>query len=138
LRDYYQGFLSKPDEKPRVPEQAYSERAALQDQFIKRLYEIIEAHLDESGFRAESLAEEVAMSVRTLTRKLGSLVGVSPARLIRTYRLARSKQLLKEGHGVSETAYMVGFEHPTNFATAFKEVYGLTPSEFGLSNGVSH
>ncbi|GAB3038118.1 hybrid sensor histidine kinase/response regulator transcription factor [Spirosoma pulveris] len=135
LQGYYQRQLNNPDEKATPLEAESAERLAGQDTFLKKLYEIIEAHLDESTFRAESLAEEVAMSVRTLTRKLSTLVGVSPARLIRTYRLNRSKELLKAGHGVSETAYLVGFEHPTNFATAFKEVYGQTPTYYVL-NGV--
>lgn len=105
----------------------------VQDAFLQKLNRIVEVHLDDSLFRAESLAEEVAMSLRTLTRKLATLAGVSPARLIRSYRLRRAAELLQAGHPVSETAYLVGFEHPANFATAFKEMYQQTPTEFSAT-----
>jgi signal transduction histidine kinase/AraC-like DNA-binding protein len=101
-----------------------------QDAFLARVNQIIEAHLDDSSFRAESLADEVAMSIRTLTRKLTMLAGIGPARLIRTYRLRRAAELLQAGHPVAETAYMVGFDHPTNFSTAFKEYFGQPPSDY--------
>ncbi|MCY7356717.1 MAG: response regulator [Rudanella sp.] len=134
IRTYYQRSLIKLDPEPTLIRTEEGNGFTPQDSFMKKLYGCMEAHLDESAFRAESLAEDVAMSVRTLTRKLHSLVGVSPARLIRTYRLRRACELLRGGHPVSETAYLVGFEHPTNFATAFKEVYQLTPTEFVTAN----
>ena len=132
LREYYQRQLSSLPASG-APNPATEEVAKpVQDAFLTRLNHIIEAHLDDSTFRAESLADEVAMSIRTLTRKLTTLAGISPARMIRTYRLRRATDLLRAGHPVSETAYLVGFEHPANFATAFKEVYQQTPSEFIL------
>ena len=127
LRDYYE---KKTGLYPTLTEAPEPSRMAAQDAFVARLNQLIEAHLDDSSFRAESLADEVAMSIRTLTRKLSMLAGVSPARLIRTYRLRRALDLLRAGHPVSETAYMVGFNHPTNFSTAFKEVYKRSPSEY--------
>jgi CheY-like chemotaxis protein len=134
LRDYYQRQLEGPisTAAAKLPKQV--EKATRQEAFLIRLHTIIEAHLDDSTFRAESLAREVAMSVRTLTRKLSSLAGISPARLIRTYRMRRATEFLQAGHPVAETAYLVGFEHPANFATAFKEVYQQTPTEFLSSN----
>ncbi|AUD03686.1 response regulator [Spirosoma pollinicola] len=130
IRDYYLRSLTKPDPQPTLTVPEADKPVTPQTVFMNKLYRCIETHLDESAYRAEALADDMAMSVRTLTRKLHSLVGVSPARLIRTYRLRRACDLLKIGHPVSETAYLVGFEHPTNFATAFKEVYQQTPTEF--------
>ncbi len=127
LRDYYE---KKIGTSPTVPEAPEHLQTVVLDAFVERVNRLIEAHLDDTDFRAESLADEVAMSIRTLTRKLTTLIGVSPARLIRTYRLRRALDLLRAGHPVSETAYMVGFNHPTNFSTAFKELYKLSPSEY--------
>lgn len=128
LRDYYQRqFTIVTTTKSTAGD---SIRTTAQDVLIDKLNQIVEAHLDDSTFRAELLAEEVAMSVRTLTRKLSTLTGVSPARYIRIYRLRRAAELLRGGYPVSETAFMVGFEHPANFATSFKEVFRQTPTEF--------
>jgi signal transduction histidine kinase/AraC-like DNA-binding protein len=126
LREYYEKKMGMAP----AAEEPSQLRMAAQDAFLSRLNQIIEAHLDDSSFRAESLANEVAMSIRTLTRKLNVLTGVSPARLIRTYRLQRAAELLQAGHPVTETAYMVGFDHPTNFSIAFKHLYKKTPSEY--------
>ncbi|WAC15405.1 ATP-binding protein [Dyadobacter pollutisoli] len=127
LRDFYEKKIGLSPTVPQGPEPL---RMAVQEAFVARLNLLIEANLDDSSFRAESLADEVAMSIRTLNRKLTMLAGVSPARLIRTYRLRRAIDLLRAGHPVSETSYMVGFDHPTNFSTAFKELYKKSPSEY--------
>jgi signal transduction histidine kinase/DNA-binding response OmpR family regulator len=102
----------------------------LSDAFLTRLYQVLESHLDDSEFDPEALASQVAMSVRTLSRKLNALTGISPAKFIRLYRLRRAVQLLQAGHSVSETAYQIGFDNPSYFATAFKEHYQKTPSEY--------
>ena len=127
LRDYYQRHFANAITTALNGD---ADMPSVQDAFLTKLNGIIEAHLDDSMFRTELLAEEVAMSLRTLTRKLSTLVGVTPIRFIRNYRLHRATELLRAGHSVSETAYMVGFEHPANFATAFKEVFRQTPTEF--------
>lgn len=100
------------------------------DPFLVALYEVIEKYLDNPLFGVEMLAEEVAKSPRTLSRKLQTLTGTSPARLIRSYRFKRAVEFLASGYSVSETAYQVGFDNPSYFATAFKEFYGQTPSEY--------
>ncbi|SOD92122.1 hybrid sensor histidine kinase/response regulator transcription factor [Spirosoma fluviale] len=111
----------KADETPPV---------TAREAFLTKLNKIIEANLDDSNFRAETMADEVCMSIRTLTRKLTMLTGISPGRLVRTYRLRRAIDLLRQGHPIAETAYMVGFENPSYFTRAFKEIYQKTPSEY--------
>ncbi|HLL93403.1 MAG TPA: response regulator [Spirosoma sp.] len=134
LREYYErqfSSLSLAGESEEVLP------VSAQDAFLTRLNQLIEAHLDDSDFRAESMADEVAMSIRTLTRKLTMLAGISPARLIRTYRLRRAIDLLRQGHPIAETAYMVGFENPSYFTRAFKDFYQQTPSEYLAVSGHS-
>jgi DNA-binding response OmpR family regulator len=100
------------------------------DAFTEKLYSLIEANLDNPALDPEILASEVAMSVRTLNRKLHTVMGIPAAKLIRVYRLKRAATLLKSGQSVSDTAYQIGFESPSYFATAFKEYYQKTPSEY--------
>jgi AraC-like DNA-binding protein len=111
------------------PEGVFPPRS-VSDAFLQNLYQTIETHLDNPDLNPEVLASAVSMSVRTLNRKLNTLTGMSAARLIRLYRLKRAVQLLQAGHSVSETAYRVGFDNPSYFATAFKEHYHKTPSEY--------
>ncbi|TDB68932.1 response regulator [Arundinibacter roseus] len=102
----------------------------VQDKFLRKVYELIEERLDDSAFSVESLAEMLAISRKTLYRKIQGLTQLSPNELIRQYRLKKATNLLKIGYSASETAYMVGFETPSYFGQCFKELYGLTPMEY--------
>ncbi|CAN5902675.1 hypothetical protein BH24BAC1_BH24BAC1_34730 [soil metagenome] len=97
----------------------------------------MEKHLDNPGFGTEWLAQETNMTVRSLSRKLNSLTGTSPARLIRSFRLQKAAELLRAGHSVADTAYKVGFESTSYFATAFKEFHHQTPTEFVAASSVA-
>ncbi len=94
------------------------------------LYQVLDEQLDNSSFDLDALAAAVAMSRRTLYRKLSSLTGVTPLEIIRDYPLLRATQLLQAGHSVSQVAYQVGFESPSYFGQCFKEKYQLSPSEY--------
>lgn len=75
----------------------------------------------------------MAVSTRTLQRKLSSLTGMSGSELIRSYRLNKAALLLKEGHSVSDTAYEVGFEGLSYFSKCFKAQFSVSPSEYAVS-----
>ncbi|GAA4455784.1 hybrid sensor histidine kinase/response regulator transcription factor [Nibrella saemangeumensis] len=122
LRRYYAGQLSAVEE-PLQPE-------AVQDPFLQQVYGLLDAHLDDSTFGVDQLAEGLAMSRRTLHRKLTTLIELSAGDVIRQYRLKRAAELLRQGYPVAQTAYQVGFESPQYFSRAFKEFYQYTPSEF--------
>jgi len=129
LRAHFSAQLTHPDEPIRSETNS--------DPFINNLYTHLEAHLDDSQFRVGELAEAIGMSRRTLHRKLTSLTGLNVSDLIRHYRLKRSRDLLQQGHNVSETAYMVGYESASHFSTTFKELFGMTPTDYmlGMSTG---
>jgi signal transduction histidine kinase/AraC-like DNA-binding protein len=124
LRAHYQERLTQAD----VPFQGQSE--TMTDKFLQKLYGLIELHLDDSQFGVEELAHEVGMSRRTLYRKLTAVANLTINDFMRQYRLKRGIQFLREGHNVSETAYLIGYESPAHFTTIFKEFYHKTPSEF--------
>ncbi len=122
LREFYQQQLIRPDSAAQLE--------TVQEKFLYSAYAIIDQHLDDSTFGVEELASLLAMSRKTLLRKLQAVVQLSPNDLIRQYRLQKAAELLRAGYRVSETAYQVGFENPSYFATAFKEFYQQTPTEF--------
>ena len=124
LRAHFQAQFNHPDEPIRVE--------AISDTFIKKLYTLLEARLDDSEFRVDELASDVGMSRRTLLRKLTSLTNMSVTDFIRQYRLKRSQEFLRQGHNVSETAYMVGYESPAHFSTMFRDFFGITPTDYAL------
>jgi AraC-like DNA-binding protein len=50
--------------------------------------------------------------------------------LIRSYRLKRAAQMLREGQSITSAAYATGFENLAYFSTRFKDQYAMTPTEY--------
>lgn len=102
----------------------------VQDAFLRRVYALLETNLSDPSLNVDWLADQLAMSRKTLYRKIDSLVQLSPNELIRQYRLRKAADLLRAGHTPSQTAYQVGFKAPSYFTLVFKEFYQQTPTEF--------
>ena len=100
------------------------------DEFMNRVYAVLEERLDDSSFGVEPMANVVGMSRMHLNRKIKAMTGMTPNELIRVVRLNRATELLLTGASVSEAADRVGFDTPAYFSKVFKEQYHLTPSEF--------
>lgn len=84
-----------------------------------------------------SLAE-IARSVGTYREKLSHVfreqTGMTVFAFIRETRIRRGEELLKDTDiDVQDIALMIGFNNAGNFATAFRERLGVTPSAFRQS-----
>ena len=104
------------------------------DPFLHRMYKLLDDHLDDPLLNVDWLADELAMSRKTLYRKVQGLLRLNPHELIRQYRLRKAADLLRAGHSASQTAYLAGFKTPSHFAMVFKEFYHKSPSEFLADN----
>ncbi len=101
------------------------------EKFLRVAIETVEKHMSDSDFSVESLEAEMSMSKMQLYRKLKALTDQSPSEFIRTIRLKRAAALLGAKSGtITEIAYEVGFNNLSYFAKCFKEMYGVTPSEY--------
>ena len=77
-----------------------------------------------------SLAREAGMSVTSLKTKFPVVFGRTVFGYLRDLRLDRAKQgLEREGWTVSQAAYFVGYRHASNFSTAFRRRYSVSPSD---------
>jgi len=109
---------------------------SLDDRFIRKVMEIVEAHLADPSFGVELLADEVSMSSVQLYRKLKAITGHSPNDLVRSIRLERAASLLDQRVGnIAEVAYQVGFNNLSYFSKCFREKFNQTPSEFLRKKG---
>ena len=99
---------------------------------MSRIMESIERNMDNPEYSVETLASDVSMHRMNLYRKLQSLTGMTPSEFIRTMRLKRAAQLLTDDPNlnVSEVATMVGFNTVKYFTRYFKEMFGVTPSQY--------
>ena len=88
------------------------------------------ADLSAAGARIETVARRLAMSARTLQRRLAD-EGVSFQQVLdATRREAAARYLSEPTLATSEIAYLVGYSEPAPFHRAFKRWYATTPETF--------
>lgn len=105
--------------------------SSLDEQFLQRFQSLLQAGLAYPSMSVENLSREMGVSRMQLHRKLTALTGHSPSELIREHRLQRAADLLRQKAGnVSEIAFQVGFDNLPYFTRAFKQRFGVNPSEF--------
>jgi AraC family transcriptional regulator len=79
------------------------------------------------------LARESGMSVFHFARVFGELEGRPPHRFLTDVRLAHAASRLRDGAGVTETCFAVGFGSLSHFVTTFRRRYGARPSDLRRS-----
>jgi AraC-like DNA-binding protein len=76
------------------------------------------------------VAEVGGASLRTFERLFVEETALSLAAWRRQSRMLASLSLLAEGHSMAEVAHAVGYESPAAFSTAFKQCFGVSPSNY--------
>ncbi len=77
-----------------------------------------------------ALARDCGTNRTTLQHLFQAKLGMSVFGYLREQRLQRALRLLAAGgHGIDEVATRVGYRHGHNFTRAFKQRFGLTPSQ---------
>ncbi len=123
MRQHYRTQLIREGHLPTASQ-------APEDEFMNRVYAILEARLDDTTFGVEPLATAIGMSRMHLNRKIKAMTGMTPNELIRVVRLNRAAELLLTGVTIAEVADRAGFDTAAYFSKVFKEQYHLTPSEY--------
>lgn len=102
-----------------------------QDQVLSRVTEYFNRHIDDPDFKMEDLAAELHMSRSQIFRKVSAVSGSTPQELLRIIRMKKAAFLLQYGDdNVSQIMYQVGYRSTSHFARAFKQAFGLNPSEY--------
>jgi signal transduction histidine kinase/DNA-binding response OmpR family regulator/ligand-binding sensor domain-containing protein len=104
--------------------------SALDRDFMHRFTLTVERHLSDENISVEDLAQKMFVSRVQLYRKLKALTNQSVTDFVRDYRLDKAKAMLKNREGnVGEVASKVGFGSESYFSRAFKERFGVSPSQ---------
>jgi len=101
-------------------------------EFLRRFNLLLEQHLSDETLSVEDFASKMFVSRVQLYRKLKALTDRSATDLIRDYRLDRAYAMLQNREGlIYEVAAKVGFGNEKYFSKAFKEKFGVLPSQLG-------
>ncbi len=107
-----------------------------EDKFRARLDAAIKAHVGDSQFGVEELAQALHADRSTLFRRIKELYGQSARDYLREARLKHAFELLSSQAGnVTEVAYAAGFESLSSFSRAFRQRFGVSPSAAGTDAG---
>ncbi|WP_191628936.1 helix-turn-helix domain-containing protein [Pandoraea terrae] len=103
--------------------------ACRHDQLYKQALEYIDTHFDDDELCIDTLANELHVSERTLSRVF-AVRGTTAMQQIWRRRLEASYAVLSEGkvRQVTQAAYQCGFADLSHFCRLFKKVYGASPS----------
>lgn len=86
-------------------------------------------HIDEDMTLA-GLSEKLGISITNMQRIFKNAYGMTVKDFIRESRLVAARNAMeKDGLTIGQAAWIAGYKSPANFATAFKRVFGITPSE---------
>ncbi len=100
--------------------------------FVQSVEQVVKHELGNAEFSVERLAEAVATSPRTLTRKLKAATGLTPLQFINEIRLQTARKMLENQQKatVAEVMYAVGYQSGGHFSKAFQKRFGRTPSSY--------
>ena len=125
LKDYFSSAISsfeKTDGKL-----THKESKKFQQSVLK----IINDHIQEKELTPRFIADHLAISVRSLYRKMEEMGEESPTIMIKECRLYVAKDLLlKTKKTIDEIVFEAGFSNKVTFFKVFREKYGCTPKEF--------
>ncbi len=109
----------------------------LDDEFLSKAMQSVEAHLADTEFNVEALADAMCMSRANLHRRMKAQTDMSPTDFIRDIRLKKAAQLLltQPEASISDIATRVGFATPKYFSRLFREKFGVGPKEYTGAEG---
>jgi AraC-like DNA-binding protein len=97
---------------------------------------LLELRYDNPPTIAE-LASKIGVNQSKLMREFKAEVGCTIAEYALRQRMEKARELLtKEGLGIAQVAYRVGYQHHSSFTSAFSDYFGCTPTAL-LANETS-
>lgn len=132
LRGKYSGVQSQEEKIERV--QLKGNNDILMDKIINS----VNRNFSNPEFDVVQLADEVGLSRAQLHRKMKELTGLSTSEFIRNLRLEQAARLLREKKAnITQVAYSVGFNNQTHFSSVFRKHFGVSPSEYMETKGIT-
>lgn len=117
--------------KSKSPEISQLDFSSLDEQLIAKALQAVEANLGDQHFDVPQLANGLHLSRATLTRKMKAIAGQTPLEFIRDIKMKHACRMLENpSTTISEVIVAIGYNDHKHFTTVFKEMFGVTPSEY--------
>jgi len=98
--------------------------------FFNELADFIQKNISNENLNIDMISKHFALTKTQLNRKIKPLSSLTPNNYIRTFRLKKAYELIKNKNvRVSEAAYQTGFTDPNYFTICFRKEFGENPSK---------
>jgi len=105
------------------------------EEFMIRVYEVLEKSYQNPDFSAAQFASDLFMSRSLLYKKIRAITDLNITDFINSFKLKKAVVLIRENKlPIADVAFQTGFNDPKYFSRIFKKFYGMTPSEFSSSS----
>ena len=81
----------------------------------------------------KQLAKTLSLNESYFIRQFTSVMGISPMKYIRAYKVSRGEIMIENGMSISEASEACGYSSPSAFYKAVVTEYGKTPTEIKKS-----
>ncbi len=105
-------------------------------EFLERVASIVRKQMLQGQVNVESISSQLCLSSKQLRRKLYALTGETTVAYIMQIRLAEAHKILINNPEMTifNVALKCGFEDGGYFSKAFKQQYGITPTQLRQNN----
>ena len=106
--------------------------AATDREFLEKIVDVINEHLLNGQADADSVAQQLGMSLFQLRQRLATLTNETPQSFIGIIRMRRARYLLdnRPELNINEVAQLCAYNDTSNFSRAFKKTFGITPTQY--------
>ena len=116
-------FTADASEKPDL-------KGGLPIQQLRKVEDYVREQLDEN-ISVKALATLVELSPFHFSRVFKEATGLSPLQFVTRERINRAQQLIRETpRSIIDIGLEVGYTSPSSFAKVFRQVVGVTPTDF--------
>lgn len=100
--------------------------------FLDRVNNIVDKEMNEGNVTVDTVAVALCMSSAQFRRKLTAVSGTTPAVYIRTRQMQMAQRILDSNADlpINEVAMKCGFYDVSHFTRTFKQVMGVTPTQY--------
>ncbi|MEI8271149.1 MAG: two-component regulator propeller domain-containing protein [Paludibacter sp.] len=104
----------------------------LDQAFIEKIINIVEAHISDEKLDVDFLCSEMAIGRRVFFYKMKSITGQTPNDFIQNIRLKKAASILQNvpDKTISELSEELGYNSVSYFGKCFKAKFGVLPSEY--------
>jgi AraC-like DNA-binding protein len=99
--------------------------------FMDRMMQLLERELSNPKLNVDALGKELGFSRTAFYRKIKGLTDMSPVDFLRSYRLRRAAEMIREdADTLSGIAEKTGFASYSYFSKSFRNHFGAKPKDY--------